>query len=263
MELTVGGRKAYAYTGGRPFDAARPTLVFTHGAAGDHSVWLLQSRYFAHHGYGVLAVDLPGHGRSAGPPLDSIAAMADWLLELLACAGAERFALAGHSMGSLISLEAAARAGEKASALVLIGTAYPMPVSEELLTAARDDEPLAHRMMNVWGYHPAKLVGGNRNPGVWLAGSSLALMDRSPKGVTYVDLKACNEYRGGETAAAEVGCRTVAILGERDQMTHPKSGKALMQRIRGAQAVVIPGAGHWMMAEQPDRVLDELIRFLS
>ncbi len=62
----------YAYTGGRPFDPARPTVVFLHGGEHDHSVWSLQSRYLAHHGYSVLALDLPGHMRSAGPALNSI-----------------------------------------------------------------------------------------------------------------------------------------------------------------------------------------------
>jgi pimeloyl-ACP methyl ester carboxylesterase len=69
MELTVNRRKVFAATGGRPFDAALPTVIFLHGAGMDHTVWALQTRYFAHHGQGVLAVDLPGHGRSGGSAL--------------------------------------------------------------------------------------------------------------------------------------------------------------------------------------------------
>ncbi len=76
MDLLTSPR-LYAYTGGRPFDPALPTVVFMHGAQHDHSVWILQSRYLAHHGYGVLALDLPGHMRSAGPPLATVEAMAD------------------------------------------------------------------------------------------------------------------------------------------------------------------------------------------
>ena len=64
MELVVDGRKAYAYTGGKPFDPALPCIVFVHGALHDHSVWTLLARWCAHHGHSVLAVDLPGHGRS-------------------------------------------------------------------------------------------------------------------------------------------------------------------------------------------------------
>ena len=77
MDLTVNGRKAYAYTGGKPFDPKLPAVVFIHGAEHDHCVWTLQTRYLAHHGRGVLAVDLPGHGRSDGPPLASVEEMAE------------------------------------------------------------------------------------------------------------------------------------------------------------------------------------------
>ena len=110
MKLTVQGREAYAYTGGKPFDPALPCVVFIHGAMCDHSVWTLLARWFAHHGHGVLAPDLPGHMRSAGPALASVEAMADWLLALLDEAGVARAALVGHSMGSLVALAAAARA---------------------------------------------------------------------------------------------------------------------------------------------------------
>src|SRR3712207_6152309 len=100
MLLSVQGKQAYCYTGGKPFNPALPTAVFIHGAQDDHSVWALQTRYFAHHGFGVLAVDLPGHGRSAGPAHTSVESMANWLLELLDAAGVQRFILIGHSMGS-------------------------------------------------------------------------------------------------------------------------------------------------------------------
>uniref|UniRef100_UPI0035B10921 alpha/beta fold hydrolase n=1 Tax=Zoogloea sp. TaxID=49181 RepID=UPI0035B10921 len=110
MKLTLAGQGACCYTGGRAFDAARPTVVFIHGAGHDHSVWTLQSRYFASHGWNVLAPDLPGHGQSAGPQLTSIEALADWVLALLAELQIAGATLVGHSMGSLIALEAAARA---------------------------------------------------------------------------------------------------------------------------------------------------------
>ena len=109
MIVDVNGKPAYAYTGGKAFDVTLPTAVFIHGAEHDHSVWALQTRYFAHHGFGVLAVDLPGHHRSAGPALTSIGAMADWLVALLDAVGVSRAFVAGHSMGSLIALDFAGR----------------------------------------------------------------------------------------------------------------------------------------------------------
>ena len=66
MYVQVNGAQTYCYTGGKPFDAAKPTVVFIHGVLNDHSVWALQSRYMANHGWNVLAVDLPGHSKSAG-----------------------------------------------------------------------------------------------------------------------------------------------------------------------------------------------------
>jgi len=142
MKLVVDGREAYAYTGGKPFDPALPCVVFVHGALNDHSVWTLLARWFAHHGHSVLALDLPGHSRSEGPALASVEEMALWLLRVLDAAGVAQAALVGHSMGSLVALEAAARAPGRITRLVMVGTAYPMKVSDALLGTARE-RPLA------------------------------------------------------------------------------------------------------------------------
>ncbi len=128
MRLTVNGHSAYAYTGGKPFDNSLPCLVLVHGALHDHSGFTLLARWFAHHGHCVLAVNLPGHGHSSGPPPASVEAAAQWLWALLDAAGVQRAALAGHSLGSLIALQAAADQPERATHLLMIGTAVPMPV---------------------------------------------------------------------------------------------------------------------------------------
>src|SRR5256885_9237029 len=107
MEITASGRTIFASTGGQAFDPAQPTVVFLHGAGMDHTVWALQTRWFAHHGRNVLALDLPGHGRSAGPPLRTIAEMAELVAAAATAAGAERLALVGHSMGALVALAGA------------------------------------------------------------------------------------------------------------------------------------------------------------
>src|SRR4051812_17647935 len=150
MKLLVDGRDVHAYTGGKAFDAALPCVVFVHGALNDHSVWTLLARWFAHHGHGVLALDLPGHGASAGPPLASVEGIADWLLKVLDAAGVQQAALAGHSMGSLIALEAAARAPARATRLVMVATAYPMKVSDALMATARETPLLAIDRVNAY-----------------------------------------------------------------------------------------------------------------
>ncbi|MEW5887827.1 MAG: alpha/beta hydrolase [Pseudomonadota bacterium] len=262
MELTVNGRTAYCYTGGRPFDARLPAVVFIHGAQNDHSVWGLQSRYFAHHGRTVLVPDLPGHGRSPGPVLTSVEAMADWLVALLDAAGVARASLVGHSMGSLISLDAAARHPQRVAHIALIGSAVPMPVSEVLLEAARSEEARAENMVNIWSHGPRGHLGGSTVPGLWLIGVNRRLMERAAPGVLFNDLNACNAYSAGTEAAARVGCPALVIAGSRDQMTPAKAAKALAETIPGARLVTIEGCGHSLLAEFPDAVLDALRGFL-
>jgi pimeloyl-ACP methyl ester carboxylesterase len=262
LELNVNGRKAYAYTGGKPFDAALPTVVFIHGAQHDHCVWVLQTRYLAHHGRGVLAVDLPGHGRSEGPALASVEEMAEWIVALLDAAKVEQAALVGHSMGSLIALECAARHPERVRAIALVGTAFPMRVSDELLDATRDDEPLAQDMVNIWSHAAYAHYPSNPGPGFWVMGENLRLMQRQEPGVMHADFAACNAYSNGATAAAAAKCPALLVLGKRDIMTPPRATRDLLSAIPGARKVEVAGSGHALMAEKPDEVLDALAAFV-
>lgn len=263
MWLTVRGQQAYAYTGGKKFDPALPTVVFVHGAQHDHSVWILQSRYLAHHGYGVLALDLPGHVRSTGAPLTSIEDMALWVGECIAAAGASRATLVGHSMGSLIAIEAAATQPERIERIVLVGTAVPMKVGPDLLTATRDDEPLAQDMVNIWSHSTYAAKPSNPGPGFWIVGQNLRLMQRVKPGVMHADFNACNAYAGGLERAANVNCPTQLILGASDVMTQPRAARELQATLKHARTTLIPHCGHAMMAEKPDAVLDALTAFLA
>src|SRR6516225_12419057 len=105
MDIVVNGHRSFAYTGAKAFDPAKPTIVFIHGVLNDHSVWILQSRWFANHGWNVLAIDLPGHCRSEGPPPTSVEEASQFIVALLDAVGVQRAALVGHSFGSLIALE--------------------------------------------------------------------------------------------------------------------------------------------------------------
>lgn len=261
MELLVKGRKSYFYTGGKPFDPSLPAVVFIHGAEHDHCVWVLQSRYLAHHGASVLALDLPGHGRSEGPALASVEAIADWVAELIEAAGVARAALAGHSMGSLVALECAARHPERVSAVALLGCAFPMKVSPELLAATKDDEPLAQDMVNFWSHSAYAHYPSNPGPGFWVMGENLRLMQRQAPGVMHIDFRACNAYGAGLERAAQVRCPALFVLGERDLMTPARSGREFAKAVAGARVVEIAGAGHALMAEKPDEVLDALLAF--
>jgi pimeloyl-ACP methyl ester carboxylesterase len=269
MKLAVDGREAYAYTGGRPFDAARPCVVFVHGAGNDHSVWTLLARWFAHHGHAVLAPDLPGHMRSAGPLLPDVQSHADWLLALLDAAGVPRggpVALVGHSMGSLIALEAAARAPERITRLVMIGTAYPMKVSELLLGTAREQPLAAMSMVNTWSISSTATKPGYPGPGQWLHGGGLALARRvqaagGGANVFLHGFEVCNRYAGGLEAAARVRCPATLVLGRSDMMTMPRAAREIAAALKAR--VVTLASGHHPMAEQPDATLAALREALA
>jgi pimeloyl-ACP methyl ester carboxylesterase len=261
MQLTVNGTKAYAATGGRDLDRALPLVVFVHGAALDHTVWALLARWFAHRGFAVLAPDLPGHGRSDGEPLATIGAMADWMAALIEAAGASTAAIMGHSMGSLVALETAARHSEKITAIGLIGAAAAIPVARDLLAAAEADDHAAIDMLRIWGYGFRAGIGGSLAPGLWMLGGAERLLERARPGVLFTDLRACDDYRDGLTSAAKVTVPATLVLGERDLMTPAKAGMELAAALPNARVVTLKGAGHMLMSERPDEVLAAVREF--
>ena len=261
MDFIVDGKTSYAYTAAHDLDLSKPTIVFVHGAGLDHSWWGLQSRYFGHHGWNVLACDLPGHGRSQGPAVGSIGEAADWLVRLLDAAEVPKASVAGHSMGSLAALECAARYPARVGRIALLGAAFPMNVSDVFLEAARNNAQSAYDMETIWGHAPRVPFSGNPNPGMWMYGDTLARLARLAPGVLYTDLKACKDYAEGLESAAKVRCPALVISGGRDMMTPPKAAAPLLRALTGAASVSIGSSGHSLMAEAPDATLDALIEF--
>jgi pimeloyl-ACP methyl ester carboxylesterase len=258
MQLKVNGVDTFVATGGREFDKFLPAIVLLHGAGFDHTSWALHSRWFAHHGFGVLAPDLPGHGRSGGAPLATIADMADWTAALLDAAGAATARLVGHSMGSLIALETAARHPAKISALSLIGTAATMTVGPDLLRAAEANDHDAVEMVSIWGLGFQAGLGGSLAPGLWMHYGAQRVLEQCRPGVLFNDLSACNAYQGALAAASQIKVPATLILGERDMMTPARAGKALAAALPNSRTVVLSGAGHMMMVERPDELLAAL-----
>ncbi len=258
MEIAAAGRALFAATGGRDFDPALPCAVFIHGAGMDHTVWALQTRWFAHHGRNVLALDLPGHGRSAGPGLRRIEDMADCMLAALAAAGAGRFALIGHSMGALVALEAAARAGPALAGLALLGMTPRMPVHPDLLAAAEAGAHGAVELMVGWSLGRPAQLGGNDAPGLWLTGEALRLLERAPGSSLAADLAACDAYRGALAAAGRVTAPTLLLLGGDDRMTPAAKAVDFARAFAAGRSEVLPRVGHMMMLEDPMRTLAAL-----
>ncbi|MBV8621604.1 MAG: alpha/beta hydrolase [Curvibacter sp.] len=271
MELTVNGHPLYCYTGGKPFRADQPTVVFIHGVLNDHSVWILQSRYLAHHGWNVLAIDLPGHCRSAGEAPASVEEAAEVIAGLLDAAGVQTAALVGHSWGSLIALEAAARLGPRISHLVLVGCAYPMKVSPALLQSSLETPEKALRMINVFSRSTLSAPPSVLGPGTWVFGSGMALGRRvlrsNPEvNVFHRGFQACDRYANGEAAMAQLSCPVLFVLGSVDQMTPPKAAQSLIQAGQAhgktLRRVDVP-VGHHQMSEAPDATLAAIRDFLT
>jgi len=271
MNITVNGHSTYCYTAGKAFDAAKPTVVFIHGVVNDHSVWILQSRYLANHGWNVLAVDLPGHCRSAGEAPASVEEGAAFIAALLDAAGVQRAALVGHSWGSLIALEAAAHLKDRVSHLVLVGTAAPMKVSQALLDAALNEPEKALQMINVFSRSTLAAPPSALGPGTWVYGASLALGRRvlrsnSKVNVFHRGFKACDSYANAENAITQVSCPILFVLGAQDQMTLAKAAQPLVDKARASgktfKVASLP-VGHHQMTETPDDTLAAIKAFLA
>lgn len=270
MKFEVNSRSVYCYTGGKAIDPSQPTVVFIHGVLNDHSVWILQSRYFANHGWNVLAVDLPGHCKSEGEPPATVEEAAEFIVALLDAAGIPRAALVGHSWGSLIALEVASRLATRATHLVLVGTAYPMKVSPALIDASQHNPMEALKMINVFSRATLSAPPSAMGPGTWVYGSSMALGRRVLSSNTQFNLfhrgfNACDTYAGGEAAMAKVKCPVLFLLGKQDQMTTPKAAQTLVKAAIAAQVVhrtVLVPVGHHQMTEAPEETLAAMRGFM-
>jgi pimeloyl-ACP methyl ester carboxylesterase len=260
MQLKINGHEVYIATGNRETDPEKETVLFVHGTGQDHTIWVLPTRYFARHDRNVLAVDLPGHGRSGGDALKSIEAMADWAIEVLDAAGIASAAVVGHSMGSLVAIATAARHPQRVRAIAMVGVTVPMPVSSFLLENARENRHEAIEMLNFWGYSKSAQLGGNATPGNWMLGGGMRLMEKAGSGVIHTDLNACNEYIEGMEHAASIECHALLILGERDMLTPVRSAMKVASALPHAEHVILQGSGHALLAERPDPVLDQLLR---
>ncbi len=250
--------KIFASTGGKTFDPEQPTIIFLHGAGMDHTVWSLQSRYFAHRNYSVLAIDFPGNGRSEGNCLKSIEEMAEWVHSLIISAGLKSAILVGHSMGALVALEFAYRYSKFINGLCLIGVSAEMPVNEYLLDVATNDDPLAYDLIASWSHGQDGHFGKAPVPGLSLISGGKALMRSLPKGSLGAGLNACNIYKNGLTAARGVLCPTKCILASDDKMTPLRKGKEIGALIKGSSIKIIKECGHMIMLEKSDECLEAL-----
>ncbi|HEY5662972.1 MAG TPA: alpha/beta hydrolase [Ilumatobacter sp.] len=263
MIVTVDGLAAHASTGGVDVAGDGPVVLLIHGAGMDGTVWALQTRYLAYRGFRAVAVDLPAHGRSAGEPLPSIGAMADWVARFAGAAGFDRVHVVGHSMGAFVALDLAARHAPLVRSLTLCGTAAAMPVHPDLLAAADDDLPAAAALIAAWGHARPAHVGRNPTPGLWMIGGVRALVENSRPGVLATDLRACVAYEHAATTAAAVTCPATVVIGLGDKMTPPKGGRAIAAALPSATVIELADTGHQMMTEHPAALKRAIVAAIS
>ncbi len=263
MIVEVDGAEAHASTGGVELCGDAPVVLLIHGAGMDSTVWQLQTRYLAHRGFRSVAVDLPAHGRSGGEPLESVAAMADWVVRFMDAAGFDSAHVAGHSMGTFIALELASRFADRITSVTLCGTATGMPVHPELLDAAEHDLPHAAALMAAWGHAKPAHVGVNPTPGLWMTGGARALVENGRPGVLATDFRACMAYDRAEAAAADVTCPATVVIGAGDKMTPAKGGRAIAAALPFVDVVELPDTGHQMMTESPKAVKQAILHQLT
>lgn len=260
MEITFRDQPVRIATGGKSHDSDAPGVVLIHGSGMDRTTWQMQSRWLAHHGFRVAAIDLPGHGLSGGAPLETIEEMGEWTAGLVHELDLAPAHLVGFSLGTFVALEAAAQDPSCARSLVLIGTAANMPVHPELLTSSYDDIPKAARLMTSWGLGSKAHRGGHRSPGTWLIGASTALVDRSPGDSLGRDMAACNDYGNAVTAASSITVPVTFVLGAEDKMTPIKASGDLVSAVADHVIIRLAGTGHFMPTENPLGVRDAIAR---
>ena len=261
MYIQVDGHKVFA-AGKLIQGAPEPVVVFIHGAAMDHSVWAMHTRYFMHIRRSVIALDLPAHGRSEGEAMASIEAMAAWVLQCLDVLDIDSVAVAGHSMGALVALELASLSGNRVGTLALLGASAPMPVSAQLLEAARDDRPEARDMMMLWGHAFAAQIGGNPVAGIHIMNTATRLLERARPGVLFNDLNACNDYECGTESVTRVAAKTTLVCGAEDRMAPYRAGAELAGYIPDCVIEVVDQCGHLLMSEQPEQTHRRLVAAL-
>lgn len=261
MDVTVAGRRVFAHTGGGDPGSAEPTVMLLHGAGNDHTIWRFVTRRLAARGWPVVAPDLPGHGKSDGPPLPSIDAMAGWCVDFADTAGWGDLVMVGHSMGSLIAMEVATRVPERVRGVALFAPAERMDVHEDLQSAADRQDGAAADLIVGWTHSGRSRFGHHEAAGMWMAGVNRRLLERNA-GSLPTDLRATSAWDGA-AAFAERDVPTLIVVSERDRMVPARSGRQLLATLPDARLVEVPGGSHASLYDHPQEVVRPLIGWLG
>ena len=249
--------------GGYNNKSESPTVFLIHGAGMNATVWQMQTRYLASKGINVLAIDLPGHGSSEGNGLETIEDMALWVIELINELKITHVIIAGHSMGSLIGIEAAKLNNKNVKGLILLGTSSSMPVHPNLIDAAKNNINSAAEMITDWSYDKKNHLGGHPLPGYWMIDSSIQLIMESLPGILAKDLIACNNYNNIMEISKSLKQKLLIISGKKDKMTPAKKAYELSKNIINSEINILDNCGHMMMIEKPYDTTQLMYKFIK
>ena len=257
MIFQLENKNIHASDSGQGIDTNKDTIVFLHGSGLSHIVWSLAEQFFSSKNYNVLSIDLPGHGNSDGPCLDSIEKIADWMEKVFDKLKLKKLILVGHSQGCLEILEYSSRYKERLKKLVFVGGSNKMPVHPDLIELAQSGHSDAVKLMMKWGYEGSKkFIGGN----------PVEKIIQSPRDISEilaVDLNACNNYSNGSEAAKVIDLPSILIFGELDKMVNLEAGKKFSNLIKNSTTHVIKGCGHMIMIEKAFEMREKILEFLN
>jgi pimeloyl-ACP methyl ester carboxylesterase len=257
LKITIQNKSVYASDAGQGIENFKDTIVFLHGSGLSHIVWSLTEQFFSNKKFNVLSIDLPGHGNSEGPCLDSIEKIADWLEKVFEELKLKNIILVGHSQGCLEALEYSFKYKDRLKKIVFVGGSYRMPVNKDLIDLATDGDSDAVKLMMKWGFEGSKkFIGGN----------PVEKIIQSPRDISEilaVDLIACNNYQNGSDAAKAINCPTMFIFGELDKMVNLESGKKFANLVKNSTTQIIIGSGHMIMIEKAFEMREKILEFLN
>jgi pimeloyl-ACP methyl ester carboxylesterase len=255
--IEIENKSVHASDAGQGVDNSKDTIVFLHGSGLSHIVWSLTEQFFSSKNFNVLSIDLPGHGNSEGPCLDSIEKITDWLEKVFEKLNLKNLILVGHSQGCLEAIEYSFKYKKRLKKMVLISGSYRMPVNKDLIDLASNGDSDAVKLMMKWGYEGSKkFIGGN----------PVEKIIQSPRDISEilaVDLIACNNYQNGSDAAKAINCPTMFILGELDKMANLESGKKFADLVKNSTTYIISGSGHMIMIEKAFEMREKILEFLN
>jgi len=253
----IQNKNVYASDAGQGIDENKETIVFIHGSGLSHIVWSLTEQFFSSKNFNVLSIDLPGHGNSDGPCLDSIEKIADWLEEVFKNLKLKNLILVGHSQGCLDILEYALKYKSRIKKIVFVGGSNKMPVHPDLIDLAKSGDSDAVKLMMKWGYEGSKkFIGGN--PVQRIINSSRDISE-----ILAVDLKACNNYSNGKISATKIKRPSLFIFGELDKMVNIEKGKKFSNEVKNSITHVIAECGHMIMIEKAFEMREKILEFLK